>query len=184
MLAVFFVLWKTFSLLSLIIFPALFLSILIYIAHEQDVSIPHVSKFLRRQYFKTKFRIHYFEPGSKSKKVSLFFNKVYLNIISWLALTLKSSRESFELLREDVNGFKDKKISTREKVLTALGNVERRIRLGEDIGERESSELYQELMILHKERQKNVTIFSLFSLAVIIVSTVITSLILNFLTHR
>lgn len=184
LLAVFIVLWQTFAFFSLIIFPALFLLILIYINHEHNISIPHVSKFLRRQYFKTKFRIHYFGLESKNKKIILSCNRIYLKTLSWLVLILKNSREGFELLRDDVDDFRDKNVSIKEKVLLALEDMEKRIRVGEDVGEKESSELYQELIALHRGKQKNATIFSLFSLAVIIVSTVITSLILNFLTHK
>ncbi len=78
-----------------------------------DASFPVVKTLLRRSYFKAKFKQD--EKGMKGLR--LFFNKAYLGVLKFFIIHLKSTQDSFEVIKHDyhdkykksVQGTKDSK---------------------------------------------------------------------------
>lgn len=119
----------------------------------------------------------------KNKKgLTWFFCNLYSNFLRLLVLLFKSSEEGFELLRDDIQAIeKWSEGPSQENILKALKNLEERIKSGQDINKKDVSSLYKELLEIHREKKRKTTVFSMFSLVVILISTIIISLVLHFL---
>ncbi|MFH1187481.1 MAG: Ig-like domain-containing protein, partial [bacterium] len=145
------------------------------------------SKFIRGYYFKIKFKlaqkinsITSASNGISVEKIYIFFYKICLKLLSQIVLLCGGQKESFEILKEDLQ---DK---YRKKINIIIDNQEINI---EQITEKLKNnqlqnkdqviqELIEKLFQLYKQKQKKTAVFSLAGLSIIIIASIVISLIM------
>lgn len=189
-------LWMLLHYLGILVLFLFILGSLIYLYRRKDESIPYVSSFLRREYFRIKFKITVLNNSCSlaerhiykriGKEINILLYQIYFRMLHYGILLFKNSRESFEILREELQEeqgkithviFKDgKKI---EKI--DIEKITERIKGGHVKDVEILERLLQKLFQMHKKMQKRLTLFSLASLTIIIITAVASGLITSFI---
>lgn len=198
---------KYFVMPALCLLSAILLLAMTYSFFNKNKDASFVSRFLHLQYFKIKFAAtkiknennltnslcEVFGKNINTKKECSFSRKTaarikllacfsYLQILHFLILLLNSSKDSFQILKEDLQEKHGKLIkitiiNNGKKEVINIKDVCQRIRNGYINDLVILEELLQKLFALHIKKQKRAKIASLSTLSVIVITTVITSLI-------
>lgn len=112
---------------------------------------------------------------------AIFLNSCYLNFLYFLILISKNSHESFNILREDVGRTYGKivkiNLSDNKRKWTDLENLSKKVK-ADDIRDTDLlQKLVRALYEFHKKDREKAAVFSIASLSIIIMATVINSLI-------
>src|SRR3989344_2008382 len=179
-----------FNWLSLFLAVPLFLSAIIYLATHKNISIPYLAPLLTRHYFKTKFRITDLENSlNKTNKLGrilkLFLYSGFLRFLYFLILLFKNSQDSFSEVREEIQkSYREVAvINSSYDTIFDFKCIQEKIQNGEEVDTDILVEYYQKLFDLHKKQQKKAAHYSIATLGLIVLATVIagtiTSLIFN-----
>lgn len=119
-------------------------------------------------------------------KKRLWLKKVYLQLLHVLILITESSKESFEILREEIQEQSGKVIKlvvniNGKKEVFNLEEITERIKNGRMDDLKILDKLLQELFKLHRKKQKKAIAVSLASISIILITTVVSGLITSFI---
>lgn len=191
---------------ALVFFGLLFLSLLIFISHHRDISIPFIAPFLGRQYFKTKFRIMEIKNRHLTDNISsirmeplilehhldfagraiLFLNQVYLDLVYYLVIIFHESEECFDLVREEffllnkhIHFFDHKK---NEKI--GLEAVSHSLDKNLEVNPLILEVLHEKFFILHQHKQGKLKTMSASGIILLILAIIVSTLVLNFVSSN
>lgn len=189
---------------ALVFFGLLFLSLLIFISHHRDISIPFIAPFLGRQYFKTKFRIMEIKNRHSAGNISsirmeplilehhldftgraiLFLNQIYLDLVYYLVIIFHESEECFDLVREEfclLNKhihFFDHKKNKKIGLEAVSHSLDKNLEVNPLILEI----LHEKFFILHQHKQGKLKTMSASGIILLILAIIVSTLVLNFVS--
>lgn len=166
---------------------SVFFFVAIYSFFRKNEKNFFVSGFIRGHYFKIKFKlaqkINSIAPitgGTAVEKIYIFFYKTYLKLLAQIILLCGGQKESFEILKEDLQNKYRKEVNiiidgqkiNIEQITEKLKNnqIENKDQV--------IQELIEKLFQLHKQKQKRATVFSLAGLSILTIASIVISLII------
>ncbi|MFH1188142.1 MAG: hypothetical protein V1688_04790 [bacterium] len=135
----------------------------------QQKQTSFISRFIRDRYFKIKFKLAVArnlmtteateETGGFSlkiiEKIKIFFYAAYLNLLAQIILLCGSQKESFDILKEDIQNKNNKKITMAiDGKKISLEEITEKLKNNQiENKDQVIQELVEKLFQLHKKRQ-------------------------------
>ncbi|MFC1701106.1 hypothetical protein ACFLZ0_03160 [Patescibacteria group bacterium] len=191
-LAVSIFLWRLFGFLGIFIFILYFVLAAIILCRGEKTSIPLFNEFIRNHYFNATFNMARIDndrskEGSNLKKqINFFINKLRFKIFYYAVLIFNNHKQSFEILREELQKKHKKNISitTENNGIEQIVNIDNlvdKIKKGQiqESDRKLINLLMDKLYELHVQKRKKIATFSLTGIIIIIVATTISNLLLS-----
>ncbi len=181
--------WLFLGYLSLIINILFVIAVLIYASYKYDITIPIIGSVLNRLYFKVKFKISEIQNEKKiAGKIKINSCKMVLSVLRYAILLFKSSADSFEALKEEWQKSHGRSIYVKHKFENSSKSekvtVEKyaeKLKQGEKVDEKIIKKLDDLFYKLHNKKQKQVSVFSMVGLSIIIAGSVAVGMITSFI---